>query len=229
MPQVAYNAYDPQQAALLAGLAQGESGGASNSAVLGVGGTDLTGASTDQFGFPIWGGTGNSHAAGIFQFQPSTWDAVAGAHDLNFKNPADQAAGAWYLAQDTFKAKTGGDLETALQSGDYSSVQNALAGQWPSVFGNAAQPKGLAGFLAGIGGALSGAGPAAPGSAAPAGSGDSATAPNAIEGFFERGGLVIIGGLVVVVALFALLQRSGVVDKVSRGVGHAAALAAAAA
>lgn len=58
--------------------------------VIGVGGTDLTNAKLDENGFPIWGGKGDSHAAGAYQFQPKTWATYAkqlGIHDFS---PASQ-------------------------------------------------------------------------------------------------------------------------------------------
>ena len=143
--KVAYNPYDPAQAALLAGIMRAEN--ASGNPSLGTGGVDLSNASVDQYGFPQWSGTGNSHAAGLYQFQPGTWDAVAAQYGLNFQNPQDQNAAAWYLAQDTFEAKTGGSLIDALQSGNYSDVQSALSGQWTGISGNAALPQGLASAL----------------------------------------------------------------------------------
>ena len=92
---VAYNPYDPTQQAFLSALASGEAGTAGYMSGVGPnGGSDLTGAPTDQYGFPQWNGFGNSHAAGEYQFQPATWDAVAAQHNLNFGNPADQNAAA---------------------------------------------------------------------------------------------------------------------------------------
>ena len=44
---------------------------------IGVGGVDLSNAPISALGFPIWSGTGNSHAAGKYQCQPGTWNPVA--------------------------------------------------------------------------------------------------------------------------------------------------------
>lgn len=44
---------------------------------IGVGGVDLSNAALSALGFPVWGGTGNSHAAGRFQDEPSTWNTAA--------------------------------------------------------------------------------------------------------------------------------------------------------
>ncbi len=208
---VAYNPNDPTQQSFLSALELGETGGASNAYSEGVGGADLSGTTTDQYGFPQWNGEGDSHAAGAFQFQPSTWDQLAQQYGLNFANQGDQNAGAWYLAQQTYQAQTGQSLETALQNGDYSSVQQALAAVWPSVLGNQANPQGLASALqSGQGATLGGSDAAAPvnsSSSSNGGTGAIAT----VENFFVRFGLIILGGLIVIVALWQLLSNQGVV------------------
>lgn len=203
-----YNSSDPIQQNFLSSLALGESSGG-NATFQGTGGADLSGMSVDQYGFPQWAGVGNSHAAGIFQFQPGTFDAIASKFNLNFSNPADQEAAAWNLAQTTYSANTGGaDLETDLAAGKFSNVQTALASIWPSVTGNGAAPQGLAHDLAnGIGADLSGAG----GTSSTA----DASAPTSlwgnIENFFVRFGLIILGGIIVIVALWQLLANQGIV------------------
>jgi hypothetical protein len=209
---VAYNANDATQQSFLGALALGESGGFSNAPSLGYGGHDLSGYGTDQYGFPDWEGVGNTHAAGTYQFQPGTWDDVASQHGLNFQNAQDQNAGAWYLAQDTYARKTGGDLETDLNAGLFSKVQSALQSVWPSVTGNAASPQGLAGALgAGIGAPIAGASQAAPvNDAAPSN-------PFAvIENWFLRGGLILIGAIVVIVSLWWLLSNQGIIPSPKR-------------
>lgn len=212
--QVAYNPNDPIQQSFLSSLALGETGNSNFAATEGVGGTNLSGLPTDQYGFPSWSGQGNSHAAGIFQFQPGTWDAVAQEFGLNFSNPADQAAGAWYTAQQAYQQKTGGDLETDLQAGKYSSVQSALAAIWPSVTGNAANPQGLANALAtGVGAAIPGAAQAAPTSASQGQQGTGIF--GTIENWFLRGGLIFIGAIVILVSLYFLLSREGYIPKAS--------------
>lgn len=50
---------------------------------IGVGGVDLSGYPVSALGFPVWNGTGNSHAAGRGQAEPGTW------------NPAARALGVW--------------------------------------------------------------------------------------------------------------------------------------
>lgn len=227
----AYNPADPTQQSFLSALAAGESSG-SNRYTQGVGGTDLSGAPTDEHGFPTWGGFGNSHAAGAFQFQPRTFDQYADEYNLNFKSPADQNAAAWYLAQDTFKAKTGGDLTAALQAGDFGSVQSALAAVWPSVTGNGAAPGGLATSLAsGTGADLSGSG-MNPISADTSPLGQMLSKLNpvaAIGNEFVRIGLIAVGVVILLVALWYLLSETGVVPSPSDAAKMAgkAALAAA--
>jgi hypothetical protein len=200
MSIAAFNPNDPTQQAFLAMLQKGEN--AAGNPTLGFGGADLSHAGTDEFGFPQWAGviTGDTitHAAGLFQFQPGTWDGIASQFNLNFSNPQDQAAGAWYLAQQTFTKNTGGDLTTALQNGDTSQVDSALSSVWTSLgSGNA--------------------------NSAAAASGGTGLWGN-IEDFFVRFGLIIIGGAIVLVALWALLSNAGVVPKasdVAKSVGEA--------
>jgi hypothetical protein len=214
MSDVGYNPSDPVQQSFLQALALGETGSSSYAATEGVGGVNLAGSATDQYGFPLWNGQGNSHAAGPFQFQPSTWDTLAAQYGLNFANQADQNAGAWYLAQQTYSANNGGaSLEAALQSGNYQAVQQSLASIWPSVLGNASAPQGLAASLTSGAGSSVNIGSDA---AAPVNSGSSSsnggTGPIAtIENFFVRFGLIILGGVIVIVALWQLLANQGVV------------------
>lgn len=208
-----YNPNDPTQQAFLANLMKGED--ASGAPFLGYGGVDLTGVGGDQYGFPQWGGaaTGNgqtTHAAGLFQFQPGTWDQIASQFGLNFQNPSDQAAGAWYLAQQSYANATGNDLTTALANGDTSNVNSVLASVWPSL----------------------GNGQAAAGTTSTGSSSQSGGLWANIEDFFVRFGLIIVGGAIVLIALWALLSNAGVVPKpseVAKGVaeGAGAALVAA--
>lgn len=231
MPTTAYNPYDPTQQGFLSALALGESSG-SHPYSQGVGGVDLSGAPTDASGFPQWGGFGNSHAAGAFQFQPATWDAEASAHGLNFQNPADQNAAAWYLAQDTYSAKTGGDLATDLKAGKFSSVQSALASVWPSVTGNAAAPGGLVASLTGGKGAnIAGGNPTSADTSGGIGSMLSGLNPFAgIANNFVRIGLIAVGVVILVVALWYLLSDAGVVPSpgdTAKAAGKLAVVAAA--
>lgn len=226
---VAYNPSDPLQASFLSALALGETGNSSFAATEGVGGTNLAGAETSSNGFFNWSGQGNSHAEGIFQFQPGTWNSIASKFGLNFQNPSDQAEGAWYYAQ-----QVDPNLETQLQSGDYGAVQSALKSVWPSVTGNAAAPKGLANDIAsGTGVDLSGLLGGSGANGGSGGTGDSAGGSSSggsggiisdIENWFLRGGLILIGGLVALVALWMLLSNNGVVpgpEKVAKGLATA--------
>lgn len=226
---IAYNSSDPLQTEFLSALELGETGGSSDAYSMGVGGTNLNGSTADQYGFPQWNGQGSSHAAGAFQFQPGTWDQIAAQYNLNFSNPSDQNAGAWYYAQEQYsQATNGGSLETALQNGDFAQIQSALASAWPSVTGNQANPQGLASALAsGQGAPLQGSTAAAPvNSAGSNGSTSSASVVTTVENFFVRFGLIILGGVVVIVALWQLLSNQGVVPspgQVAKGVGRATA------
>lgn len=136
---VPFNPGDPTQSSFLAVLSSGEG----HSLYQGYGTTpgggpvDLTSAPQDEYGFPQWAGSltnaGPTHAAGYYQFEPQTWDNIAGQYGLNFGSKSGQDAGAWYLAQQKYTAATGGDLYSALKAGDYSTVQSALQPTWPSV------------------------------------------------------------------------------------------------
>lgn len=208
MSVVGYNSYDAMQTKFLSALALGESGNASNAYSVGYGGVDLSSAELGSHGFPQWSGnaSANTHAAGAFQFQPGTWADIAGKYNLDFDNPSDQNAGAWYLAQQAYTSKTGRSLADALAAGDYSSIQSALGNIWPSVNGNAAAPQGLAANLAnGVGATLAGT-DAASGGAAP--SSPFGIVAN-VENWFQRFGLIVVGGIIIIAALWALLSNAG--------------------
>lgn len=210
MALAGYNPNDSLQTKFLSALALGETGNVSNAYSVGYGGVDLSSAELGSHGFPQWSGntSANTHAAGAFQFQPGTWADIAGKYNLDFANPSDQNAGAWYLAQQTYAAKTGGSLTDALSKGDFSSVQSALGNIWPSVNGNAAAPQGLAANLAnGVGATLAGT-DAASGGAAP--SSPFGIVAN-VENWFQRFGLIVVGGIVIIAALWALLSQNGYV------------------
>lgn len=242
MADVAYVPDDVTQGAFLSALALGETGGVSNAYSLGYapgGGVDLsTTAQHDAFGFPVWSGFGGSHAAGAFQFEPKTWDYEAAQHGLNFANPADQNAAAWYEAQDTYAAKTGGrSLYQDLKAGDFSRLQDALKSIWPSVTGNAAAPAGLAADIA------AGKGANLDTANAPNPDAVGNVAGNAAKGIvggllspltaaatdtLVRAGLIAIGGVILFVALWQLLANAGAVPSPKDALGAAgkAALAA---
>lgn len=217
---VAYNPNDPLQAGFLVALSHGETGGSGNPYSVGVGGSDLSAAATDAFGFPQWTGQGNSHAAGAYQFQPSTWDSIASEFDLNFQNPNDQNAGAWYLAQQADPT-----LESDLQAGNYSKIQSALKSIWPSVTGNAAAPRGLAANLSGsvsAGETLAANQTAANNASGATSSGSSGSSGGVISSFetwvatpFIRIALLVVGAVIIFVALWMLLSNQGIIPSPS--------------
>lgn len=133
MSIVPYNPNDPTQQSFLQRIRSGESTGP-NAYFQGYGNVDLSGAPTNSTGFPIWSGNAaaNTHAAGGYQFQPGTWNPIATKYNLNFQNPADQDAAAWYDAQTVYQNKTGGDLTTSLATNP-SGVGSALHSEWTSV------------------------------------------------------------------------------------------------
>lgn len=222
---VAYNAYDPLQQSFLAALGLGESSGP-GAYTQGTGGTDLSSAPTDQYGFPQWGGFGNSHAAGEFQFQPATWDAVAAAHGLNFQNPADQNAGAWYEAQQVYTAKTGGSLSDDLAAGKLTQIQDALAGTWPSVTGNGATPGLAAAIQGGLAAPIAGGNP----TSADTSSGSSSSGGGLVgwlSNQFSRIGLGLVGVVILLIALWWLLADAGVVPSAGQVAKTAVKVAAA--
>lgn len=86
-----------------------------------------------------------SSAAGRYQFLGSTWEDLAKRHGYKDFSPANQDAGAWALANEQYKAATGGSLEEALQSGDPGRINAAasvLAKTWTSLPGGIEQAKG---------------------------------------------------------------------------------------
>lgn len=216
---VAYNPSDKEQRQFLSSLALGESGGRYN---VGWGNTDLSGASVDQYGFPQWSGkmgpAGVSHAAGAYQFQPGTWRGIASKYGLNFQSNSDQDAGAWYLAQETYANKTGRSLDADLDAGYLDKINSALYSTWTSVFGNAANPKGLAAAIGeGIGAELS---PGATGTGTPSFDWTSpvSSTVDIVKSYFVRGGMIIVGSLILLVALWALLSKTNVLpDAVAIG------------
>jgi hypothetical protein len=150
MTNTVYNPDDPVQTGFLSALALGESGNSASTAHEGFGGIDLSNAPTDSYGFPIQPtGSNVSSAAGTYQFLKGTYDEVAGSLGLTDFSQSSQNEAAWQYAQQTYQTKTGGSLYDALKSGNFQSVQSALASVWPSVSGNGSAPLGLASSLAG--------------------------------------------------------------------------------
>lgn len=148
---VAYNPDDPIQTGFLSALALGETGNSSYASTEGFGGINLAGdGNVDQYGFPLQApGSNVSSAAGTYQFVQGTYDQVANELGLTDFSQSSQNEAAWQYAQQTYQQKTGGSLYQALQSGNFRSIQDALASVWPSVSGNASAPQGLAASLAG--------------------------------------------------------------------------------
>jgi muramidase (phage lysozyme) len=92
-----------------------------------------------------------SSAAGRYQFLGSTWDEVKKEANLPDFSPESQDAGAWHLANKTYKAKTGRDLATDLESakGNPSAVQaigRQLSGVWTSLPGGIEPNKATGSF-----------------------------------------------------------------------------------
>lgn len=219
---VNFNPSDPYQQALLGTISSRETGGLGAGALYtGTGGADLSSAPRDQFGFPIWQGVGTSHAAGTYQFQPGTWDTIAGEYGLNFNSASDQAAGAWYLAQQNYTQQTGGrDLYSDLQDGSVSSstILNGLAPSWAGLSDtsqiDAIRGGGTFAGLPGsdIPGVTSGGGGTMAGGGVASGSSGGGWL-SAIENWFERFGLIVIGIVIIGSALW-MLNKSGFGAKV---------------
>lgn len=70
-------------------IKQYESGG---NYTIGVGGADLSSAPLGPDGFPQWAGSGKSHAAGAYQFEPETWALYALRLGITDFSPKSQDA-----------------------------------------------------------------------------------------------------------------------------------------
>lgn len=115
-----------EAAAFLAAIADGES----------TAWNELFGGGTfDSYvDFPQWPGkvtpAGPTHAAGRFQFQPGTWESIAGQLGLTNYGKAAQVLGAWGNAQKVYARKTGAKLEDALLAGNLEQVARQLRSEW---------------------------------------------------------------------------------------------------
>ena len=80
---------------------------------------------------------GPSSAAGRYQFTASTWDDMGGG-EFTERNQDHRA---WKLAQDRYRATTGGNLDSVLQSDGVSSgILESLAPTWAAFKNNKAHP-----------------------------------------------------------------------------------------
>ena len=76
-----------------------------------------------------------SSAAGRYQFLGDTWDDISGRYGLPDFSPQNQDLGAWALANEVYRNKTGGDLTEALRAGKLQDVAKTLSGTWTSLAG----------------------------------------------------------------------------------------------
>ena len=210
-----YDPNDPTQATFLAAIAKGEN--PKGNASLGFGGADLSHSPTDAQGFPIWAGVTSAatdykptHAAGLYQFQPGTFDPIASANGLNFQNPADQSAAAWILASGRYaSANNGASLETALKNGDYSGVAATLGGTaktWSSL-STQELSNAFGGTLGTDAAAASATAAASAANAATGASGNSgllATFEADTKNMFVRGGAIATGLVILAGGIFYL-------------------------
>lgn len=88
-----------------------------------------------------------SSAAGAYQFTATQWDETSSKYSLPDFSPDSQDKAAWYLAQERYKAKTGDDLQTALQNGELQRVSQALSSTWTSLPSGSESNKKTKGFF----------------------------------------------------------------------------------
>ena len=124
---------------------------------------------------------------------------------MNFSNPYDQDSGAWYNAQAKYAAATGGaSLDADLDAGLFEKVRSALSREWTSLRDNPSRC--LETLAAGAGAELQ------PGATDTAGTPSFFESPlQSISAFFVRGGMLLVGSIILLVALWALLSKSDIV------------------
>lgn len=83
--------------------------------------------------FPVWAGWHNSHAAGRYQFEPSTWRSTAAKYKLTDFSPVNQDTGAWNLAITSYHLHTKRSLEVDLIANKLTWVVRSLYNIWPSL------------------------------------------------------------------------------------------------
>lgn len=150
--QLAWSDAAPYQKALLNTISGPESGGRYN--VVYGGGTfdDFSHHPNQAVRIQTGPNAGRtSSAAGKYQFLGSTWDQQAKELGLPDFSPANQDKAAWNLAAQTYKAKTGQDIDSVLQSGDpnaIAQVGKVLSPIWTSLPGGIEQGTNTDRFVA---------------------------------------------------------------------------------
>lgn len=104
-------------------------------------GTPTGGQVADLSQFPHTAGAqgpaGPSHAAGLYQFEPATWQQQQQQTGVTDFSPQSQDKAAWNLASTTYSQNTNGrSLQTDLASGQTGLIPDALRTQWPSLNAN---------------------------------------------------------------------------------------------
>lgn len=79
------------------------------------------------------GAGGTSTAAGRYQFVKGTWDRVQTTLKLPDFGPASQDVGAWWLAQEDYKTRTGRDLATDVRAGNFAQIKAGLGETWEGI------------------------------------------------------------------------------------------------
>jgi muramidase (phage lysozyme) len=129
---------EPEQAALLNGVAGPESAGKYNVRYTPQGGTNFSGFDHHP-GIAEMGPEGPSTAAGRYQFTKTTWDGLPAAvkGDGTF-SPENQDRAALYLAGQDYRKRTGRDLAADIkQNGMTPAIAAALGPTWTGLKTNA--------------------------------------------------------------------------------------------